>query len=77
MALLGRNHPIGMALGALLISFLERSSQILDLNDIPKEMRKMHASCNFLSVVVSYEVVRRYILTQEVKLASRIVDKDE
>ena len=30
-----------------------------------------------LVVVVSYEVVRRYILTQEVKLASRIVDKDE
>ena len=27
-----------MALGALLISFLERSSQILDLNNIPKEI---------------------------------------
>ena len=30
-----------MALGALLISFLERSSQILDLNDVPKEIEKI------------------------------------
>ena len=77
VALLGRNHPIGMALGALLISFLERSSQILDLNDIPKEIERIMQGIVILVVVVSYEVVRRYILTQEVKLASRIVDKDE
>ena len=31
VALLGRNHPVGMALGAILLSFLERSAQILDL----------------------------------------------
>jgi hypothetical protein len=30
-----------------------------------------------LVVIVSYDVVRRYILTQEVKLASKIIDKDE
>ena len=77
VALLGRNHPIGMALGALLISFLERSSQILDLNDIPKEIERIMQGIVILVVVISYEVVRRYILTQEVKLASRIVDKDE
>ena len=77
VALLGRNHPIGMALGALLISFLERSSQILDLNNIPKEIERIMQGIVILVVVVSYEIVRRYILTQEVKLASRIVDKDE
>ena len=77
VALLGRNHPVGMALGALLISFLERSSQILDLNNIPKEIERIMQGIVILVVVVSYEVVRRYILTQEVKLASRIVDKDE
>ena len=65
------------SLGALLISFLERSSQILDLNDIPKEIERIMQGIVILVVVVSYEVVRRYILTQEVKLASRIVDKDE
>ena len=77
VALLGRNHPVGMALGALLISFLERSSQILDLNNIPKEIERIMQGIVILVVVVSYEVVRRYILTQEVKLASRMVDKDE
>ena len=61
----------------LLISFLERSSQILDLNNIPKEIERIMQGIVILVVVVSYEVVRRYILTQEVKLASRMVDKDE
>jgi len=77
VALLGRNHPIGMALGAFLISFLERSAQILDLNDVPKEIERIMAGIVILVVVISYEVVRRYVLTQQVKLASKLVQNVE
>ena len=38
VALLGRNNPIGIAAGALLLGFLDRSAQILDLEGIPKEI---------------------------------------
>ncbi|MEL7210972.1 MAG: hypothetical protein AAGK32_22525 [Actinomycetota bacterium] len=38
VALLGRNNPFGIALGALLIGFLDRSAQILDLEGVPKEI---------------------------------------
>ena len=55
VALLGRNHPFGMAVGALLFAFLQRSAQILDLNDVPKEIEKMMQAFILLIVVVFYE----------------------
>ena len=73
VALLGRNHPIGMALGAILISFLERSSQILDLKDVPKEIERIMQGIIILTVVVGYEIVRRFVLTQQIKEASKEV----
>ena len=73
VALLGRNHPIGMALGAILISFLERSSQILDLKDVPKEIERIMQGIIILFVVIGYEIVRRYILTSQIKEASKEV----
>ena len=74
VALLGRNHPVGMAFGAILFAFLERSSQILDLRDVPKEIETMMSAFILLIVVVFYEVIRRYIVTQQIKEASRQVD---
>lgn len=59
IALLGRNHPIGMALGAVLWSFLERSAQILDLEDIPKETVTIMQGTAVLAVVVAYELSAR------------------
>jgi simple sugar transport system permease protein len=59
IALLGRNHPIGIALGALLWSFLDRSAQILDLEGIPKEIVTIMQGVSVLAVVVAYEVVNR------------------
>ncbi|NCX30363.1 MAG: ABC transporter permease [Proteobacteria bacterium] len=76
VALLGRNHPIGMALGALLFAFLDRSSQILDLRDVPKEIETMMSAFILLIVVVFYEIIRRYIVTQQIKDASKKVDSD-
>ena len=43
IALLGRNNPVGIALGALLFSFLDSSAIILDLDDISKEIVADHA----------------------------------
>ena len=70
VALLGRNKPFGMAIGALLFGFLSVSAQILDLNDIPKEIIDIMQATILLSVVVSYEVVRRMVAAAEIKAAA-------
>jgi simple sugar transport system permease protein len=61
VALLGRNNPIGIAFGALLLAFLDRSAQILDLEDIAKEIVVIMEGVIVLSVVVAYELVQRLI----------------
>ena len=65
IALLGRNHPVGIAIGALLWSFLEQSAQILDLEGVPKEIVTIMQGVTVLSVVIAYELVRRFSLVQE------------
>ena len=70
IALLGRNHPAGMVFGALLFGFLNVSAQILDLEDIPKEIIDIMQAAILLSVVVSYEIVRRIIAASETKAAA-------
>jgi general nucleoside transport system permease protein len=59
VALLGRNHPAGIAFASLLWAFLDQSSQILEFNDIPKEIVAITQAAVLLSVVVVYEVVNR------------------
>jgi ABC-type uncharacterized transport system permease subunit len=65
IALIGRNHPIGIAFGALLWSFLDRSQQILDLESIPKEIVQILQGVSVLAVVVAYELVRRVVVRLE------------
>lgn len=60
IALLGRNSPIGIAFGALLWAFLGNSSQILDLEGVPKEIVQIMQGVIVLSVVIAYELVRRW-----------------
>jgi len=59
IALLGRNSPVGIAFASLLWAFLDQSSQILDFNDIPKEIVAITQAAVLLSVVIVYEVVNR------------------
>jgi simple sugar transport system permease protein len=59
IALLGRNHPVGMALGALLWAFLDRSSLILDLAEIPREIVVIMQGTAVLAVVIAYELTAR------------------
>ncbi|MBK5221912.1 MAG: ABC transporter permease [Acidimicrobiia bacterium] len=74
VALLGRNHPIGIAIGALLFGFMERSSQILDLDDIPKEIVVIMQGVIVISVVIAYELVRRYRQTQQETAVTKATD---
>ena len=71
IALLGRNNAVGMAFSALLFSFLDASSIILDINDISKEIVLIMQGTIVLSVVVAYELVRRYSIVAEQRRVSR------
>jgi ABC-type uncharacterized transport system permease subunit len=71
VALLGRNHPIGIAIGALLFGFMDRSAQILDLEGIPKEIVVIMQGVIVISVVIAYELVRRVRQQQEERAVAR------
>lgn len=71
IALLGRNHPIGMAFGALLWGFLDNSVTILQLAGVPKEIVFITEGVIVLSVVVAYEIVRRYRVRAEQQAVGR------
>jgi general nucleoside transport system permease protein len=66
VALVGRNHPVGMGFAALLFAFLNRSAQILDFEQIPKEIEQIMQGVIILAVVIAYEIARRVITAQQV-----------
>lgn len=65
VALLGRNHPVGIAIGALLWGFLDRTSNWLEFNGYDKEIVGVIQGVIVLSVVIAYELVRRYGLGRQ------------
>jgi simple sugar transport system permease protein len=65
IALLGRNHPVGIAFGAVLWAFLDKSALALDNVGVPREIVLIMQGSVVLSVVVAYEIVRRYELAAE------------
>jgi simple sugar transport system permease protein len=65
VALLGRNHPLGIAFGALLWAFLDKSALALDNVGVPREIVLIMQGTVVLSVVIAYEIVRRYELAAE------------
>ena len=65
LALLGRNHPIGIAFAAFFWAFLERSAGVLDLNGIPTEIVTMMQGTIVISIVVAYELIKRLNLRQQ------------
>lgn len=77
IALFGRNHPVGIAIGAWLFAFMDKSAQILDLRGIPKEIVVIMQGVIILSAVVAYEVVRRYAEAQERRSAAAQVEDRE
>lgn len=77
IALLGRNSPIGIVFGALLWAFLDVSRQILDLEGVSKEIVTIMQGIAVLSVVIAYEVVRRYGIRQQQREVGRQLGTDE
>ncbi|MEV7040200.1 ABC transporter permease [Amycolatopsis sp. NPDC051061] len=71
VALLGRNHPGGIALGALLWAFLDTSAVSLEQINVSKEIATIMQGIIVLSVVVAYEVVRRADLAAEQRRVGR------
>ncbi|MEU8621721.1 ABC transporter permease [Streptomyces sp. NPDC048623] len=65
VALLGRNHPVGILFSALLFAFLEKASSNLDIAGYPKEITVIMQGIIVIAVVVSYELVRRYGLRRQ------------
>ncbi len=58
VALVGRNHPVGIAFAALLFAYIERATQVLALQNIPQEISKIMQGSIILSSVIAYEIVR-------------------
>ncbi|HEY7813185.1 MAG TPA: ABC transporter permease [Nakamurella sp.] len=71
VALLGRNHPVGMIFSALLWAALDSSANSLQGVGVPRELVTIMQGVIVLSVVVAYEFVRRYRLTLEAKDVAR------
>lgn len=65
LALLGRNHPVGIFFAAFLWSFLERSAPVLEFEGVPPEIVIVMQGTIVISIVVAYEVVARLNLRQQ------------
>ncbi len=65
IALLGRNHPVGIAFGAVLWAFMDALQTPLSNAQLPKEITSILQGVTVLSVVIAYEVVRRIGVRQE------------
>ena len=70
IALVGRNHPVGIAFAALLFAYIERATQVLSLEGIPQEISRIMQGSIILSAVVAYEIVRRIRVAAEVRDAA-------
>lgn len=76
VALLGRNNPIGVAIGALLFGFLDASSGILQISgSATPEIVKIMQGIIVLSAVVAYEVVGRIKERDEARAAAEATER--
>jgi len=77
IALLGRNHPIGIAIGALLFAYLDEQSNPLQiLVGVSPDIVAITQGVIVLTVVISYEVVRRYGVRLEQHAVARALAAD-
>lgn len=71
VALLGRNNPVGVAIGALLWAYMDILQTPLSLADLPREIVAIMQGLIVLSVVIAYEVVRRLSARHEAAVLQR------
>lgn len=77
IALLGRNNPIGIALGALLFAYLDEQSNPLQiLVGVAPDIVAITQGVIVLTVVISYEIVRRYRQRLEQQQVARALESE-
>ena len=72
VALLGRNHPAGIAFAAIVWAGLERGSQALSGEGIPTETSRILQGTLLLSAVIAYEIVNRRALESATRRAAEL-----
>jgi len=74
VALLARNHPVGVIPAALLFGFLDRGAQGVQVfADVPREVITILQAIIILAIVVAYELLTRYVRVQRKREAERLV----
>jgi len=77
IALLGRNHPIGIAFGALLFAFLDEQSNPLQiLVGVSPDIVAITQGVIVLTVVITYELVRRYGVRLEQRRVAQMLAEE-
>jgi simple sugar transport system permease protein len=71
VALLGRNHPIGIVVAALLYGFLDAVAGPLQLEGIPQSIVQVIQGITLLTVVIVNEVVGRWYTRRTTERAAR------
>ena len=61
VALLGRNHPVGIVVAAMLFGFLDSTSAVLQLSGIPNSIVKVIQAVVVITVVIVNEATSRYM----------------
>jgi len=75
IALLGRNNPVGIALGAVLWAFIDVARAPLQGAELPREITTIVQGIIVLSVVIAYEVVQRLAQRHEAAAIARDLDE--
>ena len=71
VALLGQNHPAGIAVAALVFGFLDSASPILDVHgDAPQEIVEIMKGIIIFAAVITYVVTQRHRQDEEARMAS-------
>jgi len=77
IALLGRNNAVGIGVGALLFAFLDEQSNPLQiLVGVSPDIVAITQGVIVLTVVISYEVVRRYGVRLEQQAVARALEQE-
>lgn len=78
VALLARNHPLGVVPAALLFGLLDRGAQGVQVfAGVPREVIAILQAVIILAIVVGYELVTRYVRVQRKLEAERAVASGE
>jgi simple sugar transport system permease protein len=78
VALLGRNHPLGVAFGAVLFAYLDEQGNKLQIfANVSPELVLIIQGVIVMSVVIAYEAVQRYVVHREEKRVGAALGQDD